>query len=152
MTGYLLRLSGALLLLALVLAACSPGLEGDEQARVHAQLKALVEAVEEGSPGDIQDLLAEDFSGPNGMDRARARAYASLMLRRYESPRVRWNLEEMDLQGDRARVRASVLITGSAQQIPGIGLRGRWMDVEMGWRLDGRDWKMVSARWSGRLE
>lgn len=139
-------------LLALMVVACYSAPTVDEEARVRAQLEALVKAVEDGSSSGIENLLAEDFSGPSGMDRARARTYASLMLRHYQNPRVRWNLEEMDIQGDRARVRASVLLTGNAQQVLGIDFRGRWMNVEMGWRLDGRDWRMVSARWSGRIE
>lgn len=135
-------------LIALALAACAPAPIEDEQAQVRAQVERLVEAVEASSPGDIEALLADDFAGPQGMDKARARAYASLMLRRYQNPRIRWSLEEMDVQEDRARVRARAVVSASGPQVPGMDFRGRRLDVEMGWRREGGDWKVVSARWS----
>lgn len=133
---------------ALVLMGCSSP-QGTE-AQVRNQLEKLAHAVEDRDAGDVYDLLAEDFSGPSGMDRDRARAYASVMMRRYSDMTVVWTVDEMDIIGDRARVRVSVVLTGKAS-VRGFGGRGRLMDVEMGWRYTDGEWLLVSARWSNKL-
>ena len=133
----------------LVLAGCAKP-QGTE-AEVRGQLEKLAEAVEDRDAGGVYDLLAPDFAGPSGMDRDRARAYASVMMRRYTDMGVMWTVDEMDIQDDRARVKVSVVLTGQSSA-PGFSGRGRLMDVEMGWRYTDGEWLLVSAHWTGRLE
>lgn len=140
---------GLLAAVLLALAGCSEP-QGSE-AQVRAQLEKLAHAVEDRDPGDVYALLAPDFSGPSGMDRDRARAYASVMMRRYTDMGVHWTVDEMDIQDDRARVLVSVVLTGNAGG-RGFGGRGRLMDVETGWRYTDGEWLLVSARWHSKFE
>lgn len=128
---------------------CS-GPSGEEE-RLQATLDTLAGAVENRDASDIVANLAEDFDGPGGMNRERARAFAGVMMARYSELGVTWTLQEMDIQGDRATTRLTAMLTGKAL-VPGFEGRGRLMNVDLGWRMEGGEWRVVSARWTGAFE
>lgn len=131
------------------LAACASP-EGDEQL-IRDRLGQLEEAVEDKDASRLAGLLSEDFSGPSGMDRERAEAFARVMMARHTELGVTWDLKSLDIQGDRATVELSAMLTGRAL-MPGFDGRGRLMNVQMGWRRTGNDWLLVHANWSGAFE
>jgi ketosteroid isomerase-like protein len=106
---------------------------------------SLQHAVEARDPDGVADVLADDFIGPDGMDRDGARRLAALyMLRRNEVTAVPGPLD-VDVQGDHARVRFTVaLAAGASRFMPDTA---SVYAVDTGWRLDGGDWTMTSARW-----
>lgn len=129
--------------------ACSaPG--NDEQA-IRQALDELEDAVENKSPGGVTALLAEDFSGPGGMNREGARALAGVLMARHSELGVTWTLESLEFQGDRATTHLKVVLSGKSL-VPGLGARGRLMNVDLGWRRDGSSWEVVNAQWSGTFD
>lgn len=131
------------------LAACSRP-SNDEEA-VRAQLESLAEAVEDRSASGIVNHLADDFSGPAGMTKELAEAYARTILSRYSELGVAWTLTSLEIQQDRARVQLNTVLTGKAT-IPGFEGRGRLMTVDLGLRKTGGEWMVVHAQWRGTLE
>ncbi len=143
------KLSLACLFLVWSLVACSRP-EGEEAA-LQARLEGLAMTVEERDASDLTDFLAEDFSGPSGMTRELAQAYARTMMGRYSELGVTWTVNSLEIQGDRARTQLNVVLTGKAM-VPGFEGRGRLMIVDLGWRRDGNEWYLVNAQWRGALE
>ena len=143
----LVRWLWAAVALALVVACSEPATE--EQA-ILAALESTIQAVEDRSPSDMATHLAEDFAGPGGMDRDRAQAYARAMMLRYQELGVTWTMEEIVIQDRRATTRLAVVMTGRAS-VAGFGGRGRLMTVDLGWRLDDGEWRIVAAQWSDKL-
>lgn len=115
------------------------------------KLADMEEAVEDKNVSRLMGFLAEDFSGPSGMDRARAEAFARVMMARHSDIGVAWNLKSMDVQGDRATVEVGLVLTGKAL-VPGFDARGRLMNVQMGWRVTEGEWMLVHARWTNSFD
>lgn len=124
--------------------------QGDEQV-IKQKLEQLEEAVEDKDASGIAGFMAEDFSGPSGMDRERAEAFARVMMARHTELGVTWDLKSLDIQGDRATVELTAILTGRAL-VPGFDGRGRLMNVQMGWRRSDGEWWLVHANWSGTFE
>lgn len=131
-----------------LLAACSS--PAPEEA-LRASVAELESAIEAREPGGIADVLADDFVGPDGMDRAAARRLAQLVFLRNRDVGVALGPLDIDLH-DRdahATVRFTAALTGGT---------GRWLPetgsvyrVETGWRRDGGAWVLTSARWERDL-
>lgn len=115
------------------------------------KLGDMEEAVEDKNVSRLMGFLAEDFSGPSGMDRARAEAFARVMMARHSDIGVAWDLKNMDVNGDRATVEVGVILTGKAL-VPGFDARGRLMNVQMGWRVTDGEWMLVNARWTSSFD
>jgi len=136
-----------LLVLAL-LAAC--GRTGPEQQlrRNIAQLQAGVQSRDLSS---IRDALADDFVGPEGMDRTAAIRLAQVMyLQNQRIDAVFGPLQVTLLPSatnpDHATVAFSAAMTGgSGGALPDTA---RLYQVRTGWRLRDGDWRMTSADWS----
>lgn len=140
-----------LLMAGLVVGAGACSAPASDEAAVLERLEGLAAAVEDRSASGITDFLAEDFSGPSGMSRELAEAYARNMLSRYSELGVTWTVKSMEIKDDRARVELNVVLTGKAM-VPGFEGRGRLMTVDLGWRKTGSEWLLVNAQWRGALE
>ncbi|MGN7831403.1 nuclear transport factor 2 family protein [Pseudoxanthomonas sp. 22568] len=134
---------GAMLAVMLVLAGCS---RSSPEQQLRDQFAALQQAVEERQPAEAMDGVAEDFSGPAGMDRAALHNLLRAQLLARDSIGVTTGPLEVSLQGDTATIRFDALLTGSG--------RGRWLPdsaqsyrVTTGWRRDGDDWRLYYAEW-----
>ena len=143
-------IAGLILALGLVLLSGCAVDQGDEQA-IKQKLEQLEEAVEDKDASSLAGFMAEDFSGPSGMDRERAEAFARVMMARHTELGVTWDLKSLDIQGDRATVELTAMLTGRAL-VPGFDGRGRLMNVQMGWRRTNGEWWLVHANWSGAFE
>lgn len=138
----------SVLLLCLALASCAK--PSSEEEALRARLAAVIETIEQRDAKAMEDYLAEDFSGPGGMDRARARATAAAMMFRYRELGVNWTMEELVIQDQRATMRLAAVVTGTAT-VAGFGGRGRLLTVELGWRLDDGQWQLVAAQWKDKV-
>lgn len=128
----------------LLLAACGRA-PSEEQLR--AQVDGLREAIIARDAAGVAGHLAEDFIGPDGMDRAQARRLAAAMFLRYPHIGLRTGPLTVELQDDgrRAVVRFTAAATGGAGGL--LPESGRLRQVSTGWRVDGGEWKLASARW-----
>lgn len=107
------------------------------------QLQASIEA---GDASALEDILAEDFIGPDGLDRRGARQLATLYFLREKRIGVVAGPLEIEMRPGHATVRTTVALSGSAGGLlpDSASLR----TFESGWRLQADDWKMTSARWN----
>ena len=132
------------LLLAIVVAGCSG--DSPEQA-VRQQVDALQAAIDTRNAGDIEDLLAEDFVGNEGLDRRGARQLAAAMFLRHREVAAKVGPVSVEPRGEGdAIARFSVLATaGSGGLLPE---QGQVYQFETGWRLVDGEWKLLTATWT----
>lgn len=136
----------ATLLLAIAMGVSGCARTPPEQALREA-LDGLLQAVEAGDAVELRAYLADDFIGPDGLDREGARRMATLYLMRHDGVGATTGPLDLELQGDHARIRFSVVLTGraDARLLPDSA---RAWTVDSGWRLVDGDWLMTSADWS----
>ncbi|MBB1059310.1 DUF4440 domain-containing protein [Marilutibacter spongiae] len=137
-------LPSLLLLLAIALGACS---RETPEARLRQAVGALGEAIEARDAGAIEDWLAEDFIGPDAMDRDAARRMAALMFLRYRDIGVTLGPARTEMSGSHATVRFEALLTGGGGRL--LPDSARAYQVESGWRLEDGEWRLTSVDWSG---
>lgn len=141
--GFTLPIPGRAGVLAAVflLAACAT--EPDEAA-LRGRIAELQVAVEARDAGALAEVVADDFGGPDGMDREGLRRYATLMLLRQQRVGVVLGPIEVELHGDRAAARFDAVVTGADRLLP-EGVEAR--RVETVWRREGDEWILVGADW-----
>lgn len=127
----------------LLLAACAR--TPPEQALREA-VAVLHTAIESRDAAAVHDSLAEDFIGPNGLDRAGARRMAALHLMRHDRIGVTPGPLDIALQDTHARVRFTAVLTGGSGRL--IPETGNVYHVETGWRMERGHWRMTSATWT----
>ena len=108
----------------------------------------LQAAIGERNVSALDDMLAEDFIGPEGLDRSGARRMAQAMYLRYRDVGITLGPLDVDVQEQHATVRFTAALSGGAGRLPESG---QIYDVETGWRLEGGEWRLVNARWKPRL-
>ena len=111
-----------------------------------AELEA---AVEDRDAAAVEAQLAEDFIGPEGLDRDGARRLAQLLFLRYRSADATLGPLEIALQDRHATVRFTAALTAGAGGF--LPESGQVYQVETGWRLEDDEWRLVSAAWNPRL-
>lgn len=136
--GYL-SLAVALLM---VVAACTR--ETPEQ-RLRASVASLQDAIETRDPGGVEDSLADDFIGPDGLDREGARRLAQIVFMRYRDVGVHQGPLDVRIQGEHATVAFTAVVTGGSGGL--LPEQGRVHAVKTGWRLVEGEWLMTSAQW-----
>lgn len=133
-------------LAVLLLSACA---REAPEARLRATVAGLQQAIAGHDAGGVRDALAEDFIGPDGLDRAGAVRLAQAMFLRYRSLGVHTGPLSLEMQPAHARVRFQAALTGGGDgPLPEAA---RLYDVETGWRLDDGEWRLVSIAWTPRL-
>ncbi|OHE85512.1 MAG: hypothetical protein A2579_03825 [Lysobacterales bacterium RIFOXYD1_FULL_69_11] len=138
-------LARALLLGTLLLGACT---RTPPEQRLREAMAGMQAAIEQRDAAALADHLAEDFVGPEGMDRDGARRMALVMLRRHRSVGVTLGPPDIELQDGHATVRFSAVLTGGSGVLPESA---RVQDVTTGWRDEGGTWRLTSADWERRL-
>jgi hypothetical protein len=133
------------LAVVLVLAACT---RAPPEERLRATVAGLEAAIEQHDTSSLQDAIASDFIGPDGLDRDGARRMAQLMFLRYRDVRVTLGPLHVELAQEHATIRCTAAITSGAGFLPE---NGQVYDVETGWRLEGGEWRLVNAHWQPRL-
>jgi len=135
-------LAPALLAAGMSLAGCAR--TPPEQA-LRERVGALEAAIDARDAGALRDVLADDFIGPGGMDDAGARRLAQGMFLRYRDIGTRLGPLDVQLQERHATVRFDAVVTGGAGSL--LPQSGQVYDVTTAWRLEGEDWRLVSAEW-----
>ncbi len=116
-----------------------------------AQLQAGVQARDLSS---IRSALADDFDGPEGMDRNAAVRLAQVMYLRNQRINavfgpLRVTLLPSAANPDHATVEFSAALTGGS--VGALPDTARVYQVRTGWRLQDGDWRMTSADWTSAL-
>jgi hypothetical protein len=128
------------LLLVLVAACSSPPPEEALRATI-AQMQAAAEARDSAA---LSDHLAEDFVGPNGMDREQFRRWLAVLWLRNREVGVTLGPLEVEMLGETARVKFTAAATGGEGLLPD---RADVLEVHTGWRLEDDEWMLISAEW-----
>ena len=143
------RTAGVVLAVVASLAACR-GTGPEQQLRQDvAQLQAGVETRELAS---IRGALADDFVGPEGMDRNAAVRLAQVMYLRNQRINAVFGPMQVTLLPSAANP-SHATVAFSAALTGGSG-GAAWPDtarlyqVRTGWRLQDGDWRMTSADWT----
>ncbi len=129
--------------MALLLAACARTPPEQALREAVAELQAAMESRDAAA---VQDSLADDFIGPDGLDRAGARRMAALHLMRHDRIGVTPGPLDIVLQDTHARVRFTAILTGGSTRL--LPETGNIYEVETGWRMEGGRWRMTSATWT----
>lgn len=133
-------------LLAVLATAC--GRDPPEQ-RLRESVAQLQAAIEQRDAPALQEWLAEDFVGPEGLDREGARRLAVGSFLRYRQLGLTVGPLEVAMRPEHATVRFTAALTGgSGRPLPEAA---RVYEVETGWREQDGDWRMTSARWTAKL-
>jgi hypothetical protein len=134
------------LLLALAAVAC--GRTPPEQ-RLRETIGALGEAIERRDAAALEEVLADDFVGPQSLDRDGARRMAALLFLRYRDVGTTFGPVDVELLPGHATARFSVGLTGGSGAL--LPDAARLYDVETGWREVDGEWRLTSASWTPRL-
>lgn len=141
------RVMASAAIVMLLLAAC--GKDDPEQA-VRGQVEAMQAAIDERDAGDVEDLLAQDFVGNDGMDRRAIRQLAAAVFLRHKNVAAKLGPVSVELRGDTDAVaKFSVLATGGSGGF--LPETGQVYQIETGWRLVDGEWKLLSATWIPNL-
>lgn len=130
-------------MLALVLAACAR--PAPEQA-LRATIADLQAAVEARDAAAIEDHLADDFIGPDGMDRQGARRLAQLVFLRNRHVGATLGPLQVEMRDRNATVRFTAALTGGNRAL--VPESGQAYEVSTGWRMRGDAWELVSVEWT----
>ncbi len=136
------------MLLLLVLSVCAGCSREAPEEALRATIAEMQAAAEKQDTDALFEPIAEDFAGSEGMDRKDFRRYVTLMSMRHKAVGVNLGPMEVKLFGDRATVKFTAAVTGGPGLLPD---QGQVYDVDTGWRLEGGDWKLISAKWKPRL-
>ena len=134
------------LIAAWVVAGCAK--TPPEQA-LRETLAALQQGIEARDAGTIEEHLAADFVGPDGLDRDGARRLAVLMLMRHDAVGVVLGPLDVQVSGQHATVRFTAAATGGSGRL--LPDSAQVYQVQTGWRLEDEDWRMTSAIWEPEL-
>lgn len=128
--------------ITVLLAACA---RSDPERELRATIDTMARAIERREPGDFLAAVADDFSRESSaFGKADAKRLLAGVLLRNEKIRVTAVVTELELQGERARVRLRVAATGGAGLLPE---RGQTWEFDSAWRrVDGR-WQVFNAEW-----
>lgn len=120
-----------------------------EQA-VRAQLQALQQAMDARDAGKIEDLLAEDFIGNDGMDRRAMRQLAAGSFLRYRDVAATLGPVNVALHGENdATATFNVLVAGSSGGL--LPDSGQLYEVKTGWHRRSSEWRLRNAQWRQKL-
>lgn len=133
-------------LLALVVAACA---RPDPEVALRESVAGLQSAIEQREPAAMQQYLADDFIGNDGLDRDGARRMAAALVLRHRDVAVDAGPLRLELAGEHAVVRFTAMLRGGSGRV--LPDAARIYDVETGWRMEDGRWRMTSARWAPAL-
>ncbi|MFE0500225.1 nuclear transport factor 2 family protein [Lysobacter soli] len=132
--------------LALLTVACG---RTPPEERLRETMGELQAAIEQKDAAALDEVLAEDFVGPSGLDRNGARRLAQLMFLRHGAIGANVGPVAIDMTPGHATARFNVALTGSSGQL--LPDTARLYDVTTGWREVDGQWRMTSVEWVGRL-
>ncbi len=132
----------AWLCLALGLAACD---STPPEERLRQQFSAMQSAVEEKRAGDFMAGVSEEFAGTGGMDRGALHNLLRVSTLGQASVGVTTGPLDVQVQGNDATVKFSVLLTGGTGRL--LPQQAQTYQVTTGWRLEDGEWRVHYADW-----
>lgn len=137
----------AFVLLLCALAACS---RSDTEQALRQRISELQSAIESREASAVQQFLADDFVGNDGMDRRQARATATLLSARYRAIGFTFGPLDVAMQPPgNASVAFTAFTTGGDGGL--LPERLQAYDVQTAWRLTDGEWLLYHAKWAPRL-
>ncbi len=132
-------------MLCLGVVACSK--PAPEQA-LRESIQQLEQAAIAKDGSAFFEYFADDFSGSGRLDRDNFRRYVQLIWLQNKDIGVQMGPLDVKLMEDRATVNFTVALSGGPGFIPD---QGQIYQVQTGWRLDGDEWRLISATWKPAL-
>ena len=129
--------AGLAMAACLWLGAC---VKDDPEQAVRQQVEAMQAAIDVRDAGDVEDLLAEDFVGNEGMDRRAIRQLAAAVFLRHKNVSAKLGPVSVELRGNTDAAAGGLLPES-----------GQIYQVETGWRLVDGEWKLLNASWTPNL-
>ena len=129
---------------SLVLASCARTPPEDRLREAVGEVEA---AIEVRNVSALDDMLADDFIGPGGLDRSGARRMVQAAYLRYRDVGLTLGPLDIEVRGQHATVRFTAALTGARMFLDS----GQVYDVETGWRLGDGEWQLVNANWRPKL-
>lgn len=139
-------LSTAFCACVLTLASCSRPVPEQALRDAITQMQSAVEARDAAA---LDEHVADDFIGPEGMDRKGARRLAQMVFLRNRDIGATLGPLQVSLQDEHATVRFSVALTGGSGAL--LPDSAQVYEVSTGWRMRGDEWELVSADWKPRM-
>jgi hypothetical protein len=134
-------------LLALLLSACAE--QAPPEQRLRATVQQMHETIKQRDPSALEDLMAKDFVGTNGLDRLGARRMAMALFLRYRNVGIKLGPLKVQMKPGHATVSFTAALTGGAAgTFPDAA---QIYDVQTGWREEDGEWRMTSAQWTPAL-
>lgn len=112
------------------------------------RIAAMAAAVEARDAGAVLAPVAEDFGGPDGLDRDGLARLVRLSFLRNAGIGTTLGPMSVQVDGERARVGFDAGLTGGRGLLPE---RAQLYAVETGWRFEDGEWMLISAQWTPRL-
>lgn len=134
--------------------ACAAALSGCARTVPEEELRqtvaAMQQSVEARDIGDLVGHVAQDFAGPEGMDRATLRRTAQGAFLRYQAVGVTLGPMQVRMANDgrHATVRFSAALTGGGEAV--LPDSARLYQVESGWGQAGGEWELTSLHWESQ--
>jgi hypothetical protein len=112
-------------------------------------IAAMQAAGEQHETSKVMDSVAEDFAGPDGMDRRQLQMF--LVGVSMQNRELGTTIGPLDIKiiGDRATVAFTLGASGGSGGL--LPDRAQVYQMETGWRMEGSDWKLISAEWKEKL-
>lgn len=116
----------------------------DAEMALRRQVQAGIEALAERDHGAFMSVVADDFAGPQGLDRSGASQMARLYFLRFRQIRLIAGPLNVDMADRRARVAFSVALAGGQGLLPD---QAQAYQIDSAWRRDDDDWRMIALEW-----
>lgn len=135
------------------LIVCAVALPGCARTPPEERLRQAIAAsqhdLEARDAAGLVENVAEDFVGPDGMDRTGLRRTAQAAFLRYRAVGVTLGPMQLDMAADsrHATVRFTAALTGGDGAV--LPESARLYQVESGWRQAGEAWELTSLHWTG---
>lgn len=146
--GKSLRTVSTGLVVGLLLCHCA---RTTPEQQLRKTMAGLQSGIEERDAGSVKRVLAEDFIGPNGLDRTGAVRMAQVMFLQHRD--VGASIGPLQVEWfptraapDHAAVRFSAVLTGGSGAL--LPDQAQVYQVQTGWRRKGDEWQLTSATWS----
>lgn len=138
---------GVVVVAALWTQGCARALPEQKLREAMASLQAAVETRDASA---LEARLATDFVGPDGLDRDGARRLAQLTFLRHRDIGASLGPPRIKIQQRHATVGFTAVLTGGAGGM--LPDAANAYEVQTAWRMQGNEWRLISAQWTPRLQ
>lgn len=118
--------------------------------KLRESLSALQASMETRNASDLEDALAIDFVGPDGLDREGARRLAQMLFLRHQDIGANLGPVQITMQQKHASVRFTAALTGGTGAV--LPDAASVYDVQTAWRLEDGEWRLINAQWTPRIQ